>query len=898
MKSWRILPAVIVISLLSAILPGAYGQATPGFQSLDLATRVHYQQAIEEVYWRHRIWPEQNASPKPPVTAIISPEKMQAKAEEGLRLSSALAMLWHAPISGPQLQAEIARMVRDSRQPELLGELFEALDNSPGAIAEMIARASLAERLAKSFYENDPRFQAKSQPFENWWSQAKRNYPPRAPEADYAYVLPEFTHAAAAAESWSPTHDLPDGDNLMTAVWTGSEMIIWGGGARFETGARYNPATDTWHSTNNSTAPMGKTQHTAVWTGTEMIVWGGCGRGLSEHSCQTADGGRYNPATDSWTPTSLTGRPNSRISHSAVWTGTEMIVWGGCSFINDACRPSAVGAGGGRYNPTTDSWTLTNTANAPEARDIHTAVWTGTQMIVWGGVNDSVALESGGVYTPATDTWTATPPFQTGNARYSHTAIWSGTEMIVWGGTNGTKTFGNGGRYNPAKNAWRGVPALNAPGARSLHAAVWSGTEMIVWGGVRGLTTLNTGGRYNPTAGTWKATSTVSAPAGRSGHPAAVWSGSQMIVWGGFVKTGGRYDPVSDNWTPTNAVLPPTARTWHTGVWTGTEMVVWGGDDGGAGTVNTGGRYNLALDTWTATSVTGAPGARHIHTAVWTGTEMIIWGGAYGSLPYNTGGRYNPTTDSWVKTSTAGAPAGRDDHSAVWSGTEMIVFGGSGNQLWMNSGGRYNPSTDTWRATTKTGAPSGRDLAAAVWSGSEMIIWGGGGATFDTNTGARYNPVTDSWTAMTTTNAPAARNVTAFLWTGSRMLVWGGQTYSGVYTYHNDGGLYDPATNTWTSTNLTGAPSPRGFFGYVWTGTEMIVWGGCGTQGGFCSGSMYTGGRYNPSTDSWIPTATASAPSARNTFPAVWTGSKMIVWSGMDNGSYLASTGGVYTPGP
>ena len=55
-----------------------------------------------------------------------------------------------------------------------------------------------------------------------------------------------------------------------------------------------------------------------------------------------------------------------------------MIVWGGAdpNFLNT----------GGRYTPGTDSWLATSTTNAPAARESHTAVWTGSEMIVWGGV--------------------------------------------------------------------------------------------------------------------------------------------------------------------------------------------------------------------------------------------------------------------------------------------------------------------------------------------------------------------------------------------------------------------------------------------------------------------------------------------------------------------------------
>ena len=44
---------------------------------------------------------------------------------------------------------------------------------------------------------------------------------------------------------------------------------------------------------------------------------------------------------------------------------------------------------GARYNPSTNAWTAIPTAGAPAGRDAHVAVWTGSQMIVWGGVDGS-----------------------------------------------------------------------------------------------------------------------------------------------------------------------------------------------------------------------------------------------------------------------------------------------------------------------------------------------------------------------------------------------------------------------------------------------------------------------------------------------------------------------------
>src|SRR5215211_1397963 len=77
----------------------------------------------------------------------------------------------------------------------------------------------------------------------------------------------------------------------------------------------------------------------------------------------------------------------------------------------------------------------------------------------------------------------------------------------------------------------------------------------------------------------------------------------------------------------------------------------------------------------------------------------------------------------------------------------------------------------------------------------------------------------------------------------------------------------------------------------VWTGIEMIVWGGWDVNNTFFN----TGGRYNPSTDSWVATNTNNAPLGRFVHTAVWTGIEMIVWGGFD-GFVSLSTGGRYDP--
>src|SRR5436190_1293752 len=88
-------------------------------QTLTVAERVAYQRAIEAVYWRHRIWPKERPDPKPALDAVMSQPQIEKKVQDYQRDSQALEAYWQRPITAEQLQAEIERMARDTKQPEV-----------------------------------------------------------------------------------------------------------------------------------------------------------------------------------------------------------------------------------------------------------------------------------------------------------------------------------------------------------------------------------------------------------------------------------------------------------------------------------------------------------------------------------------------------------------------------------------------------------------------------------------------------------------------------------------------------------------------------------------------------------------------------------------------------------
>ncbi len=100
---------------------------------------------------------------------------------------------------------------------------------------------------------------------------------------------------------------------------------------------------------------MGRSGHGAVWTRAEMIVWGGQ---IAAFGTVTNSGARYNPAVNTWTALLTTGTLFPRVGRSAIWTGSEMIIWGGANNVTNCSE-------GRRYKPSLNSWSSVATTGAP-----------------------------------------------------------------------------------------------------------------------------------------------------------------------------------------------------------------------------------------------------------------------------------------------------------------------------------------------------------------------------------------------------------------------------------------------------------------------------------------------------------------------------------------------------
>ena len=155
----------------------------------------------------------------------MSQAQLETKVEDYLRKSQMLEDHWQRPITAEQLQAEMDRMAKHTKQPEVLRELFKALGNDPFAIAECLARPALAELVTS----------------------CRRTA--------------HATNGGIASQRGSSD----------TKVTTRRALAIHCRGYRTR---RTDAPMTLGQLPARPTRPAPETEHTAVWTGTEMIVWG------------------------------------------------------------------------------------------------------------------------------------------------------------------------------------------------------------------------------------------------------------------------------------------------------------------------------------------------------------------------------------------------------------------------------------------------------------------------------------------------------------------------------------------------------------------------------------------------------------------------------------------------
>src|SRR5437899_1779232 len=421
--------AVAACSVLSGALLAFFRpetSSTASQKTLTFAQRVVYQRAIEQVYWRHRIWPKERPDPKPSLDAVMSQAQLEKKVADYVRKSQALADYWQRPITADQLQAEMDRMAQHTKQPEVLREFFEALGNDPFVIAECLARPALAERLLRNWYAGDQTIHGDLR----HRAEADLKAHPTVEEMKRTsgkYIQIELVKSDRADEEVNRG--------------TGHSVKV----NRREWDETLQKLAVTFNKASNAIDFSVRRYVTASKSADTLLY----SNDAAAKTCDAVPVGVVSPLQEDkerYYATAVIERTNDRLKLGTVaWLKEPLESW--LAKVEDqtpnltpvvAANYTLPKVSDGMDGCIEDTWAAI-VVNVPSGRSGHTAVWTGSEMIVWGGSGHEEGvggINTGWRYNPATDSWTATTRVNAPSARRQHTAVWTGSEMIVWGGTD------------------------------------------------------------------------------------------------------------------------------------------------------------------------------------------------------------------------------------------------------------------------------------------------------------------------------------------------------------------------------------------------------------------------------------------------------------------------------
>jgi hypothetical protein len=357
-------------------------------------------------------------------------------------------------------------------------------------------------------------------------------------------------------------------------------------------------------------------------------------------------------------------------------------------------------------NECQDGWITTSTPPggfSPREKAAYTSI--GSQIFVWGGVNESgTALNSGALYDPRSDTWmVVASDAETPTPRSLATAVWSGSDVVGRGGLDPVtmQPLADGAIYDPVADEW--APMSPGPRPRSAPVGATVAERIVFFGGQDTSGPLGGLDYYDAGMDSWQA--------GMLGSPPAV---ADPAVAGGaltFWTYGGR-----------------------------TEM-----NTGISGSMY----YSMSSNRWVG-AAPRTPG-RWGSFSVFANGSFYVWGGRNLNDLFDDGAGYDIAGSQWDSMSSFDAPSARfaADRESGWAFVMdpetndekiLLVAGLQAPDAYLTDGALYDVDADEWEAIPAWPSPASHAFGAAGIAAGELVVWGGRDGATLTNQGVRYRP--------------------------------------------------------------------------------------------------------------------------------------------------------------
>lgn len=520
----------------------------------------------------------------------------------------------------------------------------------------------------------------------------------------------------------------------------------------------------------------------------------------------------YSYDTRNWTNMNPSSTPQPLYSHVMVYQPKikKHVLFGGKSVLTPTLSNDTW-----TYDLEKNEWTKVTPYPSPSRRAGHNMVYDSRigNIVLFGGVNDSIEFNDTWVYDAENNTWmdkapTISPPIRCGHAMAYD--VKNDITILQAGGTYQKKTINylDTWVYNFTDNNWTQMNPSQGPDTESAQSMVYDSylDQPLIHIGGRSYT-------YNYSDDSWNSLATNNNPSSRQGFGMAYDTRHNLtILFGG----NNNFD-LGDLWTLDSSTLnwtgvPQTVGgKWYHGmaIDNAKGLVLVTGGYNQDGTTNTSWIFNLSSNNWT--QVRPWPSPRYLSRASLVYDEsnglIVLFGGSVPGSRMNETWTYNASQNAWTELNPALSPTKRNDQAMAYDKKNgvIVLFGGETGSRRANDTWTFNFSQNTWKKMNPSSFPESRmqhQMAYDSANGVVILFGGMDGSRRFKDTWA-YDFQTDSWTEMQPEVSPPAQygHSMAYDTKSSRTVLFSPET-SETWTY-------DYCLNKWIQKLPGYSPFPR-----------------------------------------------------------------------------------------
>jgi hypothetical protein len=550
------------------------------------------------------------------------------------------------------------------------------------------------------------------------------------------------------------------------------------------------------------------------------------------------------------------------------------------------------------------------------------------KVLIAGGYNGTVPVETAELYDPATGSFAPTGSMSTGRFQHTATLLNNGKVLIV-GGSNGS-VISSAELYDPATGAFTSTGSMND--TRTLHiATLLSSGKVLITGGYSGCcnTFLATAELYDPVTGTFSLLSNMNYA--RYLHTATLLNDGRVLIAGGssgssYPSVAELYDPATGSFTVTGSMTTSRVAAAATLLNNGKVLLTAGFSQNYLGSAEL---YDPATGRFTSTGNLATFGLHyHAATLLNDGRVLIAGGSDANEQPTASAEVYDPVAGTFSVTGSLVTARTYAQLTLLTNG-KVLGAGGVGTITYaLPSAELFTPltftppalvsiavtptpvtqpvgSTQQFVATGTFSDSSTQQLASVTWLSSDTTVaqisndasdhgtalaTAAGSATITACTGSVCGSATLNIRPtgfVSTSSLNKARYAhTATLLSNGMVLIVGGSDNSSVLP---DAELYNPAAGIFTPTGSLSTAREKHTATLLNNGTVLIA-GGFGSTGHHLSSAEL----YDPATGTFTPTGSLNA--ARSTYTATLLKNGMVLIVAGEYDISLLSSAELYDP--